>query len=596
MEIERSLLAMNPIRLRLDGEEAQSGIVKLTLSDDRGHSLALEYQSGMRSMNDYYVDIDLSPVIRSLLMESMSRDDDVKGAVTPFGNAVVFTLSLEEGGSTQFMSVFGQYLRPYADDDFTFASGRLLTQSKRLTAYRGLPWCVTLMDFVPGDSVLLVPAKGGDALSFNQVDIETTGFIEPENIAFNNTDFYVALMEAVNVFNGWYVGMKFRYEFDYTAFAGYGADGNTHVKIVAGKGEAGQSVQLSLDDIVLKPGSGHYSGTVEVVHDKIAHNGMIYFFCYSGEVRIQNLKVNIIGVDTSSMPDVALASGGTIGAGGVLNVYGDYHQGQSYCLQFCAKSTTTQGGSRNPSIAELSVKIGRSQYQQAAVYQTIPVACNQQLQWTSLVISGMSNEPNIMLELPSDAASPVLVSELRLYKIEAAPYADWHPLENEDVTDGMYTVVKIDGTDSIYPRDVTLEVVEAPMDCIRSGKMAYFRYLNSLGGWSFALLSVIERSVKSKGDYVNRPVMSLQPVQGSMEADRRMLSMEVENGFTAGTDRLSLDEVDELAGLARSVMVDMWDAANGCWMPVYPSNMTIKKGWDSLNEVSIDFETMKGGF
>lgn len=72
--------------------------------------------------------------------------------------------------------------------------------------------------------------------------------------------------------------------------------------------------------------------------------------------------------------------------------------------------------------------------------------------------------------------------------------------------------------------------------------------------------------------------------------------MEVENGFTAGTDRLSLDEVDELAGLARSVMVDMWDAANGCWMPVYPSDMTIKKGWDSLNEVSIDFETMKGGF
>lgn len=595
MEIERSLLAMNPIRLRLDGEEAQSGIVKLTLSDDRGHSLALEYQSGMRSMNDYYVDIDLSPVIRSLLMESMTRDDDGKGAVTLFGNAVVFTLSLEGGESTQFVSVFGQYLRPYADKDFTFASGRLLTQSRRLTAYRGLPWCVTLMDFVPGDSVMLVPAKGGDAIAFRQVDIEATGFIEPTNIAASNADFHVALLEAVNVFNGWYVGMKFKYEFDYTAFAGYGLDGNTHVKIVAGKGEAGQDVQLTLDNIVLEPGSGHYSGTVEVVHDKIAHNGMIYFFCYSGEVRIQNLKVNIIGVDTSSMSDVALASGGTIGAGGVLNVYGDYHQGQSYCLQFSAKSTTTQGESRNPSIAQLSVKIGRSQYQQAAVYQTIPVACNQQLQWTSLVIKGISNEPNIMLELPSDAASPVYVSALRLYKIEVPPYADWHPLENKDVTDGMYKVVKSD-TDSIYPRDVTLEVVEAPMDCIRSGKMAYFRYLNSIGGWGFALLSVIEHSVKSKGDYVNRPVTSLQPAQGSMEADRRMLSMEVENGFTAGTDRLSLDEVDELAGLARSVMVDMWDAANGCWMPVYPSDMTIKKGWDSLNEVSIDFETMKGGF
>ena len=596
MEIERSLLAMNPIRLRLDGEEAQAGIVKLTLSDDRGHSLALEYQAGKRYGDDYYVDVDLSPVIRSLLMEAMSRDDDVKGAVTPFGNAVMFTLSLEEGGSTQFVSVFGQYLRPYADDDFTFASGRLLTQSRRLTAYRGLPWCVTLMDFVPGDSVMLVPAKGGDAISFQQVDIEVTGFIEPNNIAASNKDFYLALLEAVNVFNGWFVGMKFRYEFDYTAFAGYGMDGNTHVKIVAGKGEAGQDVQLTLDDIVLEPGSGHYSGTVEVVHDKIAHNGMIYFFCYSGEVRIQNLKVNIIGVDTSSMSDVALASGGTIGAGGVLNVYGDYHQGQSYCLQFLAKSTTTQGESRNPSIAELSVKIGRSQYEQAAVYQKIPVACNQQLQWTSLVISGMSNEPNIMLELPSDAASPVLVSELRLYKIEGPPYADWHPLENKDVTDGMYKVVKSDGTDSIYPRDVILEVVEAPMDCIRSGKMAYFRYLNSLGGWGFALLSVIERSVKSKGEYVNHPVMSLQPVQGSMEADRMMLSMEVENGFTAGTDRLSLDEVDELAGLARSVMVDMWDASNGCWMPVYPTDVKIKKGWDSLNEVSIDFETMKGGF
>lgn len=595
MEIERSLLAMNPIRLRLDGEEAQSGIVKLTLSDDRGHSLALEYQSGMRSMNDYYADIDLSPVIRSLLMESMTRDDDGKGAVTPFGNAVVFTLSLEGGESTQFVSVFGQYLRPYADKDFTFASGRLLTQSRRLTAYRGLPWCVTLMDFVPGDSVMLVPAKGGDAIAFRQVDIELTGFIEPTNIAAFNADFHVALLEAVNVFNGWYVGMKFKYEFDYTAFAGYGEDGNTHVKIIAGKGEAGQDVQLTLDDIVLEPGSGHYSGMVEEVHDKIAHNGMIYFFCYSGEVRIQNLKVNIIGVDTSSMSDVALASGGTIGVGGVLNVYRDYHQGQSYCLQFSAKSTTTQGESGSPSIAELSVKIGRSQYQQAAVYQTIPVACNQQLQWTSLVIKGISNEPNIMLELPSDAASPVLVSGLRLYKIEVAPYADWHPLENKDVTDGMYKVVKSDA-DSIYPRDVTLEVVEAPMDCIRSGKMAYFRYLNSLGGWGFALLSVIERSVKSKGGYVNRPVTSLQPAQGSMEADRRMLSMEVENGFTAGTDRLSLDEVDELAGLARSVMVDMWDAANGCWMPVYPSDMTIKKGWDSLNEVSIDFETMKGGF
>ena len=595
MEIERSLLAMNPIRLKLDGEEAQSGIVKLTLSDDRGHSLALEYQAGMRSMNDYYVDIDLSPVIRSLLMESMTRDDDGKGAVTPFGNAVVFTLSLEGGGSTQFVSVFGQYLRPYADEDFTFASGRLLTQSRRLTAYRGLPWCVTLMDFVPGDSVMLVPAKGGDAIAFRQVDIEATGFIEPTNIAFN-TDFDVSLMGAVNVFNGWYVGMQFSYEFDYTAFAGYGADGNTHVKIVAGKGEAGQDVQLTLDNIVLEPGSGHYSGKVEVAHDKIAHNGMIYFFCYSGRVGIQNLRVYIIGVDTSSMPDVSLASGGTIGAGGVLNVYGDYHQGDSYCLQFYAKSTTTQGESGSPSIAQLSVKIGRSQYQQAAVYQKIPVACNQQLQRTSLVIKGISNKPNIMLELPSDAASPVLVSVLRLYKMPVVPYADWHPLDNGDVTDGVYTVAKSDGSGSIYPKDVTLEVVEAPVDCIRSGKMAYFRYLNSLGGWGFALLSVIERSVKSKGGYVNRPVTSLQPAQGSMEADRRMLSMEVENGFTAGTDRLSLDEVDELAGLARSVMVDMWDAANGCWMPVYPSDMTIKKGWDSLNEVSIDFETMKGGF
>lgn len=139
-----------------------------------------------------------------------------------------------------------------------------------------------------------------------------------------------------------------------------------------------------------------------------------------------------------------------------------------------------------------------------------------------------------------------------------------------------------------------------PSDAIQDGSMAYVRFCNQWGGISYALLQVTQRSVKNKATYVQKAyALDADPEKETLYSvypDRVMTGQEITPSFKAGRDKLSRAELKELQSILVSPMVDMYDAATGEWIPVYPADATVTQTNAALQEITIDFNLNTEGF
>ena len=155
------------------------------------------------------------------------------------------------------------------------------------------------------------------------------------------------------------------------------------------------------------------------------------------------------------------------------------------------------------------------------------------------------------------------------------------------------------GTDMAGGFDLVVEDC-FPSDAINDGSMAYVRFCNQWGGISYALLQVTQRSVKNKATYVQKAyALDADPEKETLYSvypDRVMTGQEITPSFKAGRDKLSRAELKELQSILVSPMVDMYDAATGEWIPVYPADATVTQTNAALQEITIDFNLNTEGF
>lgn len=600
--IERALFALNPIRYRL----------QLNMDDwppfsDAGNRISVQ---GMDDVLIRYIadaqgklDVDVSPVVRSLLAGILSRRKVPDELFSDYANCLRWCIENADNGTAYVSSVFGAYGRPYKDEDFTWTKGVFLN-ARRLTMYRGLPFSMQAVDMKYGQGVSVI-AKDGTETSFFPADYVygTEDVAETKSFTLSGTVYEKAFdLVPFRCFGDVGGGTKWnpcpiRIVFDYEN------TGSASTVLLTG-----DSSKLPINDrngvvsFAFPVGAGHIDKTYYL--DYLTLEDSIGFDKNrSGTLKITNFQVFVYS-DPVGFRDVSLQKGTWTDTGKQRKrIYSGYKAGTELIISFDCKATGAPLELGNIEI-ELA---GKGTCRRAWVKR-----------------NGMSHRFYVHLpgtyvwEGQEDAVYDINMyygsgqgtaefSNCRVYDISQEVVSGSHVAEcnpnKAGLQPGLYKVKRTDfvnvmGTVTLeaFPVFGELEVRDYCPSSLLDGKQVYVRFLNRWGGWSYYLLDVVDDKEDGKVEYALRQRLSLQPVNGAVEGDRVALGCETQRSITAGKDGFTPQEMEDLSYITSSPMVDVWDEENQCFTPVYPKSGKTSWNFEERQEFTVEIEMPTGGY
>lgn len=477
-EFERSLLALNPIRLYVGNPARPGGRDTYVITDKEG-------EVGSTTLNTYYgpggyTEMDVSPVIRSILGEKLTRAYNPGTSVPSRNpNALDFDM-VSDDYALSGISVWGQYSRPYKDEDFSFEKGRFLNPAKSFTYYKGLPWSISALGLKPEDRISVDGVYAGNSGDENYEKMINVG-----------KDYIPSKQRDIAIVNSFTMtSSRKKITNEYKRCFGY-----LLVFDLMPIGTQGDEINIEIDR--------NGMGTITRVY--FQRNG-----------KAQNFKILIEG-----------------------NRFRENELESNFYLQVYCKSGAS---------AEI----------------------------TNLHCYKIETPIYTLCDIPGSVFDNLSIGR---HTIEKRPFTNW-----------IHTIIW-----ERYP-SFSIEIKDAPIDCLRSGSMVYIRYLNRYGGWSYAMLKKLENKLANKSTSVQIQRLSIQPTDGAVAPDRYMVANEVTGSFKAGAGNLSSAEINTLSDIARSIMVDMWDVDNQCFIPIYPKDATVTDNGRNDQEITFEFEFSKEGW
>lgn len=606
--IERALFALNPIRYRL----------QLDMDDwppfsDAGNQIDVYGKDDIliTYMTDEQgrLDVDVSPVVRSLLAGILSRRKVLDEVFSDYANCLRWCISNADNEKAYVPSVFGAYGRPYKDEDFDWSKGALLN-CRKLTMYRGLPFSLQMCNVRHGEDASIVRRGDGKARSrYKTPKLQTVMTLvesRPDRVLLGSAGAGTVACQnqPIRVFPQtesmqWNPG-RVRIEFDWEC-----ADSLPVTPVIAVTGSG--VIPSNTANTIINGQSGHASVTFIPDSGKASPAYGILKFADSGHnIYVKNIRTYMEEYDTREFKNVysgAASWTDTGGTGRKHALYGSYALGTVLLVQLDVRRTAVDTGVWNIEIDRNGLgTVGRV----FAVKNTNTSRLFCVIEGDRIKSGETGDTFTISTYFGKDTseweASNVKVFLLSDYSVSGV-VQEFNPQAGQDLQAGLYDlyngILENWLGDALPPSGDPVAAMEVRNPCLaklRSGQQMYVRFLNRLGGWSYYMLDVLDRKEDGKVSYSGRQRLSVQPSEGAVESSRIPVSSEVQRTVRAGRDDLSAEEMEDLAYVTSSAMVDVWDVDNECFLPVYPKSASNAWGSEDRQEMTITFEMPEGGF
>lgn len=571
-EFERSLLALNPICLYVGNPARPGGRDTYVITDKDG-------EVGSTTLNTYYgpggyTEMDVSPVIRSILGEKLTRAYNPGTSVPSRNpNALDFEMRSDEY-ALEGLSVWGQYSRPYKDEDFSFVNGKFLNPAKAFTYYKGLPFSLSILGLKTNDSIELEGVS---------VRNEEPAHVIEKQVQFGRWVTFFSQNEIP-------AGKKYR------------------VRMISQEKLISVAMSCATDlRLRLFPSGSEF----EFEYDSTAAKSDYVMISLQGSGN-QNIRIEFYELAKANVAPSYKNIGSNISTVSSLETSTStktistftWRKGDEYVLSANITSSDTSASYSDGGVTQISLMVnGASKLDTEIVIDSQP---HDVLIFLSKYLASVNDGESVTIGIKKAASSlgSSTLSNVTLYKVDVTQY----PLSEvyfgnifSYVPAGNYLMSKGAIYDTAWIEQkifgsIPIEIKDAPLDCLRSGSLVYIRFLNRYGGWSYALLKKLENKLSNKSTSVQIPRLSIQPTDGYVAPDRYMVANEVTGTFKAGAGQLTPSEVDTLSDIARSIMVDMWDIDNQCFIPIYPKDATVTDNGRNDQEITFEFEFSKEGW
>ena len=573
--LERSLFALNPIRLQEDTWEAGEGVYHMIQNDNTMEQIQLNYYADYSGK----IDMDISPVIRSMMKSGISRG--ISGGNLSENKNVFSGYINNSEGDVVFNSVWGWVDGPYRDEDFTFQAGRFLTILNKKKYIKGLPFHLTAVNLRPGDKIKLKEEDTSPIITIKESIVYTgdatkdrkligsipggkkykvvaaRGITQEGGLVLNGN------VECISGFACQWQGRDSTTRTGYMDLTLYSED-ETFYFYVETSGYSG-AIQIKLYDcnecMIGKPFEAKGLNLAKSERMVMTLGAFI-------ELCEQSYSD---GADYYFEADASCLSPRTNNfAAFSFNKSNDYNRLEDMIFIADGTSRKIKGIMRwYVNDSDSSIKIFARNYMN--------------LDSENMVLD---NVKVIKLSNPIYTVSDVSAKGLGIDSLDTGTYRVALP----DVLN--YTGMQIQQGKEM----LTVDVCDNMYDCVKEGRMIYLRYINTLGGWSFLCLKQTERKQQAKPDYQRISCVSLQPENGSIKPDRMMIGLEVEETIKAGIDGLDAEGMEEAKGLYTSPIVDMWDEINQCFIPVYVDDDNITNTGEERQEITVSLKLREKGF